>query len=778
MRRRSAAAAAITVACVAAGLPASGVASAGPPKQPAVDRYALAGGCWVLRSSRGYVVRAGSGFAANGKTATAAEPFRFQAFDLGKYLLYGARSDFLTAAGPATTAAPRPSSRAEWVVRSTDKGIRLTLPVDDGSEADPGPVDPAVAGTLAADAAGRLAVVPGDQSGKAMDFAVERATGCATYPDIATGVTGTPASGETPYGETQGYLDAHLHLMAFEFLGGRARCGRPWHPYGPASALVDCPDHEPNGNGAALEQLVSGGTPGEGHDTTGWPEFGYWPNYKSLTHEQVYWRWLQRAHQGGLRMATALLVENGQLCEIYPLKKNSCNEMDSVRLQAQRLHELVRYVDAQAGGPGKGFLQVVRDPFEARRAINAGKLALVMGMEVSVPLNCGETLGLAKCTAEQVRQRMAEVHALGVRQMEMTNKFDNALTGVTGDTGNTGLAVNGGNFKETGHFWKMGACTEPEDHATHRHDKTQPNAFDSAPEQPYAEDRDGLLGGVAAMFGGFGAAPVYGPAPHCNAQGLSDLGRTFLDSIRSQGMVFDPDHMSAVARQAALEHLEAAGYSGVTSSHSWSDDANYRKILEMGGVVTAHAGNSTTFVESWRELRRWADQRFAFGVGFGSDVNGFSTQGAPRNPSEADDVDYPFTGLGGVQVAQQTSGQQTWDVNTDGVDHYGLYPDWVEDAQRVAGSDAPTFAADMARGPEVYLQMWERAVGIAPDACRADVPDADVSGVAAGMTPEQVLRTAGQPRSRTGDVFSYCATTGTVQVRFGPDGRVLDVTPA
>ena len=42
-------------------------------------------------------------------------------------------------------------------------------------------------------------------------------------------------------------------------------------------------------------------------------------------------------------------------------------------------------------------------------------------------------------------------------------------------------------------------------------------------------------------------------------------------------------------------------------------------------------------------------------------------------------VTYPFTGLGGVTVSQQHSGQRVYDINKDGVAHYGLYPDWLQD---------------------------------------------------------------------------------------------------
>src|SRR5690606_32795097 len=127
--------------------------------------------------------------------------------------------------------------------------------------------------------------------------------------------------------------------------------GQPWHPYGVEHALVDCPDHEPGGRGAALELAVSGGDPVAGHDTVGWPTFVDWPAYGSLTHEQMYYRWLERSWRGGLRLMVNLLVDNNQLCKLWAYKDHGCNEMDGVRLQAQRLRELEAYVDAQSGGP-------------------------------------------------------------------------------------------------------------------------------------------------------------------------------------------------------------------------------------------------------------------------------------------------------------------------------------------------------------------------------------------------------------------------------------------
>ncbi|MDQ1704909.1 MAG: hypothetical protein QOF18_1275, partial [Frankiaceae bacterium] len=561
----------------------SGQASVRPPavlqhRLVPEDRYAMASGCYVLRSavSSRFIGRSGSAFAATA-TSTAAAPFHFQALDLGKYLLFGAKRDFFAAAGdptpegirPATDvvdgyvrgtgdetlqpvrapvltgtgaaaggvdtatvpvrdavrgdgvqSAAAPSASAEWVVRQSGRGeFRFLMAVDDHDPANPGPLNPRISATLTATKSGALSLVKGDKVGPATNFALRRAGGCAHWPEIQVNITGGFPHGATPYSETSGFLDAHLHGMAFEFLGGRARCGRPWHPYGVTYALVDCPDHQPGGRGALLEDVLSGRTPGTGHDTVGWPTFGYWPRHDSLTHEQVYYKWLERAWRGGLRMFTNLLVDNGVLCELYPYKKNSCNEMDGVRLQAKRLHEFERYIDAQSGGPGEGWFRIVKDPFQARRVINAGKLAVVMGIEVSVPLDCGEYLGTPRCNAAEIDKRMQGVYKLGVRQMELTNKFDNALTGVTGDDGTTGAIVNSGNHYETGHYWQLQTCAKtPKSEALQRYDKRQYNLADQSGGKV---GRDAIFGAVLEAAGVTGAAPAYPAGPHCNIAGFT-----------------------------------------------------------------------------------------------------------------------------------------------------------------------------------------------------------------------------------------------------------------
>src|SRR3712207_5257446 len=174
-------------------------------------------------------------------------------------------------------------------------------------------------------------------------------------------------------------------------------------------------------------------------------------------------------------------------------------------------------------------------------------------------------------------------------------------------------------------------------------------------------------------------------------------------------MIVDPDHLSVEARNEVLAIVESARYSGIVSSHTWSSPDALPRIYKSGGFITPYAGDSTKFVEEWKKTKPLADPRYWFGFGYGADMNGFGSQGNPRGADVPNPVTYPFKSFdGGVTFDKQKSGERVYDINVDGVDHYGLYPDWIEDLRKLAGDQ---IVEDMARGAEGYLQMWERAAG-------------------------------------------------------------------
>ena len=110
-----------------------------------------------------------------------------------------------------------------------------------------------------------------------------------------------------------------------------------------------------------------------------------------------------------------------------------------------------------------------------------------------------------------------------------------------------------------------------------------------------------------------------------------------------------------------------------------------------------YAGDSAGFVAKWQRHQTWVDPKFYWGFGFGADINGFGAQGDPRGAGVSNPVTYPFTGLGGVKINKQISGQRVYNINTDGVAHYGLYPDWLEDLRRQVSALAVAGAEKLIR---------------------------------------------------------------------------------
>ena len=803
------------------------------------DRYAVAGGCYTIEApGQGYVVEDESGGFRVSSDATP-EAFHFQATRLGEYLLAtnegrdtayeGATWDvrgYLAAAstagllaGDGVTKADAPSEDAEW--RLTEVAPKPAKDKGNGkptskakSKAQPSGYlleSPSREASLTVQD-GALALGEGtpltlrhlpDDDPRDAD---PNGTACADWPEIDTDSVGRPQPSEAPNAPVEGFFEAHVHGMAFEFLGGELRCGRPWHEYGVEYALGNCNDEKNPANGV-LEVPLGGQSPeyAASYDPQGWPTFKSWPQNRTLTHEQYYWRWLERAYLGGLRLTTNLLVDNEALCKLYPVKKNSCNEMDGVRLQAQRLFELQDYIDAQYGGPGEGWLRIVTSPAQARQVINAGRMAVVLGIEVSALFDCTEFADQPQCTKEQIDVRLQEVYDMGVRQMELVNKFDNALSGVTGDGGTTGIVVNNGNRDVTGHWWDMRSCDAEAQPHTHPGDAEAGNQYDKtqlSPTDPISgndEGVDALAGRVLNQFGGVTkglVAPAYPKGPHCNSRGLTELGKHLIRAMTAKGMVFDPDHMSASAQDAALDLIEgeivpqemAAARKerrqpvlpAVLSSHSWGNEVIYQRIYEQSGVNAPRTDDAAGFARRWRQLRTYAAAQapngYDFGIGYGADTNGLGGQPGPRTAAKTKlDYSQGFAApIGGVTLKQQSSGLRTFDINVEGVSQYGMFADWFREVRLAADEITPglgdEITRDMLNGSENYLGVWERAVyGGGP--CVADGSTLQVNDLhaALGLNLEGFLAAVGQPADRTGSAYTYCAQ--------GPDGRtqVLDV---
>lgn len=281
-----------------------------------------------------------------------------------------------------------------------------------------------------------------------------------SVPDSQINVTGEPFRGTDPQGTVRGFVDAHNHIMSNEAFGGRLIRGKAFSEHGVADALKDCPEHHPDGSLALFDFITEGGD-GK-HDPNGWPAFADWPAHDSLTHQQNYYAWIERAWRGGQRVLVNHLVTNGVICSLYFFEDRGCDEMTSLRLQARKTYEMQAYVDRMYGGPGKGRFRIVTDSARAREVVRQGRLAVVLGVETSEPFGCKHVGDAARCDREDIDRGLDDLYGLGVRSMFLCHKFDNALCGVRFDSGALGTAVNVGQFLSTGTFWKTERCTGPQ----------------------------------------------------------------------------------------------------------------------------------------------------------------------------------------------------------------------------------------------------------------------------------------------------------------------------
>jgi hypothetical protein len=640
-----------------------------------------------------------------------------QATTLGRYLLYRPDRRFVAAqAGGSVGVADAPSAAADWRVDDAGQGAFTLTPMSSGAP-------------------------------PLTDVRFHAADGCADYPEAELNATGTPSKGDTSYGRVGGLLEGHMHWMTYEYLGGRFHCGRPWHEYGIPYALPDCSSIEgPQGLAAPTQNFLNYGNPAQPHDTTGWPTLASWKN-TNLTYEGTYWRWIERAWMGGLRLMVVSPNENRVLCLLQANRQTNCDEMDTVRRGMADLHQLQDYADAQAGGPGKGFFQIVTDPAQARRVVNQGRMAVVLEVEVSEPFGCSGW-DQPTCDQAQVDRSIDELYRMGVRSMLLLNKFDNPLVGVRFDPGPIGLLINGANRYSAGSFWSAETCKGP------LHDNT---IYSPEPQSGAAV---GQLLTTAGLPGG--TAPAYPPPPHCNTRGLTTLGEHVVERMMDLHMIVNPDHMSQAGVDRTLSLIEARHYSGVISPHGWMDPGNWPRIWKLGGMAFPGHADAAEYVKQWQELRP-RQTPYQLGWGYGADLGGLAEQPTPS--SDGGSISYPFKSLDGrVTFQRQRTGQRTFDYTKEGVAHYGLYADWFADLRRVGGT---ALVNDMWNGAEAYLQMWERADGISTPGCAT--PDAAVSSTGRGplrlgLRADALLRAAGQPQQR-GRAWSWCVGGA------GNDGR-------
>ena len=693
-------------------------------------RFDLANRCFTMKpaDAKTYVAYAaeGEGYVATG-TAEQAIRFYMKPTDLGSYMFYGHDQALLSVAAGALP------TDAQVVARGEEPGPAA----DWGFEADKGSysirtISGEQALALAEDGALVLAEAPAP-------FKFEPANGCTEFPEMPTGIAGKTFKGKTG-APVIGFAEVHAHMaMGSEMSDGSGSVGpsaggvmygHAVNRYGVGKALENCSG--PHGDNGAMSPewlILDGGDSPPEHDTQGWPTFIDWPARDSQLHQQMYWRWVERAWKAGLRTMTVHGTNIEALCDIAKnsgndkdadLQDTDCTDMGVGVKQVQYLYDMEEYIDAQEGGPGKGWFRIARDPAEARAFIAEGKLAVIPGLEFSNVFGCKVTFQpdgseVAGCTKEQIDSEIERVWDLGVRQIFAFHDVDSAL----GGTGIFSSILNYVGFTGTHGFWKTYPCPDGGVGDTYFYDAGA--EMESAPL--FSQD-DPLT--QAILENGQGTLPVYGPGRQCNARGTTELGFYALEQMMKRGFVLDVDHAELTIKQDMLdmgaETVPAYPMLSAHGGHGGMTNDQVRQMLAQGGLMYPSGQNGEGFKNFLEKIKPlWpADRPLA--MGYGADANGLANQFTVRSAGFTP-VEYPFTLFQGegwgpqfaaagiepleVQMLTIPESSKYWNADEVGAAHYGMIADMVEQI-RIEGGEEATSA--LYNSAEAYLRMWEQTL--------------------------------------------------------------------
>jgi microsomal dipeptidase-like Zn-dependent dipeptidase len=608
----------------------------------------LANRCVVVAASAapGYVRVSDHAYAVTAARA-AAEPLYLKPTGLGTYLLFdrGGLLAATTATGLTRTTTPGPST--EWTIAHLH---RSTF-------------------TITSTAGNRPFLAP------ATRYSFIPARGCRVYPEAEVGAFGPTFRGADRHGHVFGFADLHVHITANMRAGGEVIYGESFDRYGVTRALSAAGDAQVHGSDNRLD--ITGnllhGNPLRATDNHGWPTFKGWPTHDTITHQQVYYVWLKRAWMGGLRLIVAQTVDDHALCEIEPRRDRTCDETQSIIGQIARLYAMQDYIDAQAGGRGRGWFRIVTNPTQARHAIEHGRLAVVIGIESSDLFGCSELLGRPQCTRADIDRGLDLYWRLGVRTLFPVHWVNNAFGGAALESGIEGKAIGALNVAQTGLPFATHACDTP---------------------------------------GEVEQEPSNGQPAQCNSLGLTDLGRYLIERMMAKHMMIEADHMSERMRDSVIALAQAHDYPLVSSHNgtggAWSA-AQLTALYRLGGMVSVTPDTAPNLARKILGLRAYASPRAVFGVGLGTDTGGLGSLPGPRPDARANPLRYPFRSYDGhVEFMRERTGDYTYDLNVEGVAHYGLLPDLIADIQQGHG-DARALPP-LFRSAEAYLETWQRAV--------------------------------------------------------------------
>jgi len=469
--------------------------------------------------------------------------------------------------------------------------------------------------------------------------------------------------------EISGFADLHLHQMSHLAFGGRFIWGSP----------VGAPDKAmPACSGSGNDHgFLAGFEGGMGNFTRHGPRD--WPHFFSTSHQQSHATWLEKAHKEGLQLMVMSAVEQKDFCALIPGRKVSCHDFESARRQLDAAHAFSR---------AHPWYAIVKSPAEARAAIAAGKLAVVLAVEAGDVFEGADP-----------RRRLDELHALGVRSIQLVHETDNRMGGAAPHEPAVRIVNIIHNVKESAKNLKARLS----------------RVFSTGKGKTEATQAAAKL---ASRFTGFKL-----DKQGRNKKGLSPEGKAVVAAMMDKRMLVDVSHMSTRAIQDAFAIAKARRHYPLFNSHAHLSDAEkkkigewhygmgvYRIIAETGGVIGLRTGPHATpayagsgvpndcegSTKSFAQTLAWAGKELHLSVAFGSDFGGMASNLAPR---------FGKYGCNKNKAQQKRQKGRTGGMLDErGLGHVGLLGDVLRELKALRAHTAP-----LERSAEDFVRMWERA---------------------------------------------------------------------
>ena len=537
-----------------------------------------------------------------------------------------------------------------------------------------------------------------------------------------------------------GYADLHCHPMSHLGFGGVRESGIAFfwgNPTEPIEQALPCCKraHGPLGVGGVVPSLTEKESP----DYDGFDTFVSWPKHSTVIHQQMYLDSIKNAFRCGLKLIVASAVNSELLADLYD-NGFPVDSSDATMIDAQLAG--MRAFATQCSD----WMQIATTPDEARAAIDAGKLAVILAIEVDSIAGGAMRRG-TQLDPTAVDAIVEKCWAQGVRLVNPVHLVDNALGGT---------AIYSDRFNLSNHYLFRKYATE----------QPEPWWWKAEAAKHELADVRFLLGSnpddkLLINFYGQGY-PGYmqklGLGGHVNSQGATAAGQAFVTSMMNRGMLVDVEHMSSHMLDTVLTMAEDRRYPLVSShtgfrglavprkvghdpifvhgcaNESMRSDVQLKRLQALGSIVGigGHVGlvqNLTVDTSTgWARAYHYAQSLGIDRIAIGTDMNGFPTQAGPRfvkdahapgglralepgDPTRPIRYGSDIVPVINALLQQVALGKRTYDYNVDGLAHYGMLPDFTLDValQQAGNESLDTFF----HSAEAFIEVWETCLAAA-----------------------------------------------------------------